>query len=562
MLSTIGSAVLLALPSLVIANTLPIFSVQNSFRDPSRARELIKNLYQNSGQPTYLGSRLVINAPDNSSTVEIDTLSGGIWSADNTRLWNVSHAKRPKAFEKAKGKAKSFADDLIKQHGLLPVAQKDSPFSFDYVGTSSTQVSREDGHLKGKDFTREEFQLDVSANYRAQLTLPGRGKVPIVGGGGKFQFTFEDSGRLIGHHGVWREVQGSGTEYPVISQKESDKQFAAATRNLTILNFNSSLAYYAAPTGEVQNHLYPVYVYHATAKFGNRTVDLRETILPASTFGTELKDLNLKPDCSAPQEKKPKVNQNTSSGNEKRASKRKAKRNSNSLDSWELGTEWLGKPWGLSQTQANAAGVRMLLFDWLFGLFGGGKKWVSNFDWGDYLVWESDWNKYDDNWVDAVDLMFYTGHASGDGWVTSDGFVDHSIVGSSPEDPGDLWGQLDMEWLVVAACGPHQDDSIVAGGGNVFDRWRGVFDGLHLFLGYATVTADTSGEGSRLVKYATQGSTLIDSWFRTAKEVQNSDVYVTAMWIGDSKNDHLPGHGSMSTDQPPTASRWIMWSKC
>ena len=125
--------------------------------------------------------------------------------------------------------------------------------------------------------------------------------------------------------------------------------------------------------------------------------------------------------------------------------------------------------------------------------------------------------------------MFYTGHASGNGWVTAPRgsdptFVDHSIVGRSPENPGDLWGQLDLEWLVIAACGPYQDDGFVTGGGNAFDRWRGVFDGLHVFLGYGSVSSDTADEGTRLVRYARRGATLVDSWFRTAKELQSSDV--------------------------------------
>ena len=574
MISLSNALPLVLLPSAIVAQTLPVFSVKNSFQGASRAHELIKNLYNNAGTPTYTNSRLIVQAPDNSSIVEIDTLSGGIWTADNTRLWNTSHAQHLGVFEKGKHGCKNAAENLIKQHGLLPAVEKGSPITFEFAGTSGTYLSKEDGHAEGNSFKREEFQLDTSVNYRAQVTLPGRDQIPVVGGGGKFQFTFEENSRLIGHHGVWRDVQGSGVDYSVIPQEDSDAQFSNATKSLSILSFNSTLAYYSAPFGQVQSFLYPVYVYHATAKFDNHTVELRETILPASTFGTELPGLSLKPDCAAPKEKKTKSN-DTATVKTPKAPKshspkspgkanrtRRAHRRGLDDSTWEFGTEWLGQPWGLSQT--NAAGIRNLLFNFVlfpFSLI----TWTNRFDWGDNLVWESDWNRNDDVWVDTVDLMFYTGHANGDGWVTAapdSTFVDHSIVGANPENPGDLWGQLDLEWLVVAACGPHQDDRIVAGGGNAFDRWRGVFDGLHLFLGYATVTADTAGEGSRLVQYAKGGATLKDSWFRTAKETQGGDVWVTAMWSGESGNDHLPGHGSMAKDQDAGAQRWLMWSKC
>ncbi|KAI4156897.1 MAG: hypothetical protein L6R39_000943 [Caloplaca ligustica] len=563
------------IPLRIDAHTLPVFPVTSTFTGESRAHELLKNLYNNAGTPTYVGSSLIVRAADNSTTVELDTVSGGVWTADNTRLWNTSLAKTVGHFEKLNGSCKSTADRLIRQHKLLPVPEKGSPFTVEFAGTSATQLSREDGDVNGSEFKREEFQLDVSANYRVKLTLPARGVVPIVGGGGNFQFTFDDRNRLIGHHGVWRTVQGKGVEYSTIEQHDSDAQFAQATKNLKIVNFKSTLAYYSAPSGEIQNFLYPVYVYHATAEFGNQSVELRETVLPATTFGTEIPNLDLKPGCGAPNDTKPKSEpggpvekphkgpkRSTSKGSSRRT---RTERRGLDDSSWEFGTEWLGKPWGLSQTQANAAGIRNLLFDFIFSLFsGGGVQWTNRFDWGDNLVWETDWNRNDDTWVDSVDLMFYTGHANGDGWVTAEPdstFVDHSVVGARPENPGDLWGQLDLEWLVVAACGPHQDDRFISGGGNAFARWRGVFDGLHVFLGYGTVTADTALEGARFVKYARGGATLVDSWFRTAKEIQTSGVWVTAMWSGSAGQDHLPGHGSVTGDQPASARRHLMWSR-
>ncbi|KAL8708076.1 MAG: hypothetical protein Q9220_007008 [cf. Caloplaca sp. 1 TL-2023] len=556
-------------PSIILAQTLPVFAVTNGFQGDSRARQLIKGLYSNAGTPTYRGSTLVLNAFDNSSVVEIDTLSGGIWSADNTRLWNTSLTKTAEEFGKVNSSTRGSAERYIKSFKLLPTPEKGSPFTFEFAGTSGTFLSKEEGPINSTSLHRENFQLDISANYHARLTLPEKGDIPIIGGGGNFQFTFDSSSLLIGHHGVWRQVQGNGVEYPVIAQNDSDAAFAQATKDIKIVSFNSTLAYYSAPFGRIQNHLYPVYLYHATAQIDNQTVELRETMLPASTFGTELAGLDLKPDCSAPKENSTKPEQPTTQPSNSTGSSRKARRVARrGLDdaTWEVGTEWLGKPWGLSLTQSNAAGVRNVLFDFLLNIFSGGIRWTSRFDWGDSLVWESDWDRNDDIYVDNVDLMFYTGHANSNGWVTAahgsdPTFVDYSIVGTSPQNPGDLWGQLDLEWLVVAACGPHQDDRFVKGGGNAFDRWRGVFDGLHIFLGYGSVTADTDEEGRKLTSYAVGGATIVNSWFRTAKEVQTRGVWVTAMWSGDAGQDHFPGHGSIAADSTASAQRYLMWSQ-
>ena len=41
--------------------------------------------------------------------------------------------------------------------------------------------------------------------------------------------------------------------------------------------------------------------------------------------------------------------------------------------------------------------------------------WQKGFNWGDAALFELDWNQYDDSYMDAVNFVFYTGHANGDG---------------------------------------------------------------------------------------------------------------------------------------------------
>ena len=117
---------------------------------------------------------------------------------------------------------------------------------------------------------------------------------------------------------------------------------------------------------------------------------------------------------------------------------------------------------------------------------------------------------------------------------------------------------------------------LAAGGGDVLQRWDGAFDGMHILLGYGAITFDNSDEGRKIAQYAKSGSTLINSWFRAAKEIQPStngsaapdgpNVYVGAMWVGrggiDPVNDHAWDFGSVSAD--PSSPSWLaaMWTLC
>jgi hypothetical protein len=238
---------------------------------------------------------------------------------------------------------------------------------------------------------------------------------------------------------------------------------------------------------------------------------------------------------------------------------------------YEAATSWIGNFGGLGGSQNNAKGF-------VDGLSDAG--WQILFNWGDTNAWEDDWHENDDNYVDAADFVFYTGHADGDGWMLVDpasGQADSLTageVGANAANPGDIWGQQDLEWLTIAACGPLEDDLLSPGGGNVLDRWDGAFDGLHLLMGYGAVTFDNEVEGKTLVKYAREGKTLIDAWFRTAQEVQPAEngwgppfgprVYVGAMWATKSgqtspSDDHLWGYGSVAPDPKSPDGFACMW---
>jgi hypothetical protein len=109
----------------------------------------------------------------------------------------------------------------------------------------------------------------------------------------------------------------------------------------------------------------------------------------------------------------------------------------------------------------------------------------------------------------------------------------------------------------------------------VLDRWGGAFDGLHQMLGYGGITYDNQEEGETVIEYARDGETVINAWFRTAKEIQPStngasppngpDIWVGAMYVyrsGETSpaGDHIWKHGSVAPDPSSPNVRACMWT--
>jgi hypothetical protein len=221
--------------------------------------------------------------------------------------------------------------------------------------------------------------------------------------------------------------------------------------------------------------------------------------------------------------------------------------------------------------EANAGGLLAALSD---------SGWVVNFNWGDADAYHSDWNVNRDRWADAADLIYYTGHARGIGWMLVDSA--QSTVGNlqyktltSMDTASAPFGAQDLEWIVISACGPLQDNLInPPGGGDAILRWRGAFNGLHILLGYGSVTFDYAEEGRRFAEYALEGKTIIHAWFRAAVETQpptngrnppdGPGIWAGAIWarkpgVPSPFNDHLWGHGNVAPDPTPPEKWSIMW---
>ena len=528
---------------------LPVYEVAHKSPEPEGLTMLATELFgAKHAELEELDGRVV--ARQNGIAVELHTASGGIFAADQSRLRDP-HA-RPSL--PSAEKAYALAGELLERHNLLPDLGSDD-FELTNIGAGGSLVAvRSNGR-------RSHHALDVQARYAVTLRNPGvegePERLPMIGGGGKVSVTFGGGAKPIGLMNGWRTVTGKRM-VEAIDVREATERFTEFTKHLELTDVRSYLAYHAAPAHTSQELLTPVYVFGATivADDGER-VPMRLVSIPATEFGPEIPHYKPQP------ARKP----------QKRESRSTSVPRGPAANPSEAGTSWIGMLGGLGGSQQNAQGfVDSLAAD----------GWTVNFNWGDANAWESDWDANDDNYLDTADFVFYTGHANQNGWMLANPGTQNlvqltpSVVGSVPQTPGDRWGQQDLEWVIVAACGPLQDDIISAGGGDVLSRWEGAFDGLHTLMGYGAVTNDNTEEGRRVVQYSREGTPVIDAWFRTAQEIQPStngysapngpDVWVGAMYVAkpgaDPRQDRIWGHGTVAPDPSSPTDLVCMWTTC
>ena len=105
------------------------------------------------------------------------------------------------------------------------------------------------------------------------------------------------------------------------------------------------------------------------------------------------------------------------------------------------------------------------------------------FDWRGVNAWEDEFEEPayggdDYNWIDSVDIGWYTGH----GWPG--GFTFKSSVDETSITPAEIqWGDTALNWMQLESCNVLQDTN---GFNNYFDRWLPTMDGLHILNGFDT----------------------------------------------------------------------------
>jgi hypothetical protein len=489
----------------------------------------------------------------NKRLVEVDRRSGHWFLADMNSLWNpLAKPSLPDA-----EKAQSIASDFAERFKLLPRDQ----FVSAKLGsiTETAAIADAPGAVKSV--------LDRQVNYEFQVNVDGR-SIPVVGGGGQIKISVGDQGRIIGVMGGWRPINGVIEKAEIIPAERVIDEFRRANAGMKLDGLKASLAYYAAPAFEAQAALAPVWVISGMTEIAGKPAPIRKQIVAATA---QYGPVYPKAEKLAPRAIKP-IDQL------KRYVPKKGdeeSRGASLLDviippayaqeGGECGTSWIGVSQGLGGSQGNKQG---------FVNHCRAQGWAVNFDWGDGNAFERDWRADDDSYVDAADLVFYTGHANSWGWNLAnpdDGSMSNGEVGGA----SDIYGQQDLEWVIIAACGPHQSNHFVGSIDNAFDRWRTIFDGLHSFLGYGAVTFDNTSEGGRFMELARSGWGVVDAWFRTAQEIQpatngeaapdGNTVFVTVMYAhnGDhcARNEKIHGVGPTCGDvRGAGQQRHLIWS--
>lgn len=219
--------------------------------------------------------------------------------------------------------------------------------------------------------------------------------------------------------------------------------------------------------------------------------------------------------------------------------------------------------------------------------------WTGEFNWGDSSSWASDFisggaGGDDANWVDDVDMVYFTGHGGpfgiyfkGDTSQSPSVFADnHAADGAS----GNLrLGDRDLEWLALEVCNVLQWEANRHGKTyNVFDRWRGTFRGLHTICSFTTVSWDLPEPGRYFAAYC-DGRWLdvvfgfgfldlnipfpvIDAWFQMTIATQPSAYESAVMYAynggNDPRGDYIHGHGPVSSDPQPGTGQGRVWIAC
>ncbi len=214
---------------------------------------------------------------------------------------------------------------------------------------------------------------------------------------------------------------------------------------------------------------------------------------------------------------------------------------------WELGIH--GSAGNL--TQATAA-ERYGMSYWLSPL----SNWVTKYSYNESTAWEEDFKRADlggtnNNYVDAVDLQFYVGHGSPNGFTFDNASHDDSTLGYN--DCERAWGDNDNEWVALTSCNVLDDAQL--------GQWAQCMNGNHLILGFKTTAyahnnyADT--QAYWFGYYVRNNYTMTQSWFKACDRVQRTKIVRV---IGNELNcfDDKPNLGQVCGDSYDTD--WWYWT--
>jgi hypothetical protein len=194
------------------------------------------------------------------------------------------------------------------------------------------------------------------------------------------------------------------------------------------------------------------------------------------------------------------------------------------------------------------------------------------FDWRGNNAWESDFKDdsrpggHDSQWVDDVDIAWYSGHGGPNGFTFN---TNHTDTILTPADA--YWGNRDLEWLQLQSCNVLQYPS----------RWASSLGGLHILNGFAShagcVAAGLGGPFAQRLFPGPWGGplTVRRAWAAAVIARDPGRVYRSMGPLGapitnaDGKiifpnniGDYFWGQGPTGPDLLPSGGYWVVtgWS--
>lgn len=415
---------------------------------------------------------------------------GRFWYADDHRMWNPANIPDPERLP-GNNAADEAARGLLEDLKLWPTSQPEWKLDCDVaviLRTCSAAAPRSGSGAGGRG-PREDLDVYVGFRTNIEVTDPTTNEVIFAeaqGQGTKIGVVFGENSDVIGLNASWRSIikrklyKVQKPVAPAVREPETSLRSAVVIPDSYRLIYRRTML-------QGQPHLCPYWLFEVRVDNGDRSFRSADVTTPAADF---LADAVGHAETYRSRSVTPKPNPGTGA---------------NAIGvSWRTnGAPHANRDVGLVLAQAAKAG------------------WDVRFAWRDEDAWEPDWSTDAARWVDSCELGYYTGHAAYYGWQLTprikEEFLTSQTIG--PDDHGGTMWRSRLRWIIIAACGPLQDDYVYSPNDNVFE-WAGAFDGFRLLMGFASTIAGFTGEGGRTLELARRGVPLARAWLRAAREAQ------------------------------------------
>ncbi len=572
---------------------LPVFYVVENPVNPTRARELAlalgieTNIIASDGSIRYLDKDLFQHLP----MVPLgpgQADEDGYIPTEERFDFGAIKAIQPLAEDEARLRAVS----ALQKAGLNP-----------------RRASIRVGHSRFQAVSaRGEAVADVALDTQVDFDTVTPNNYPLHGPGASIKVVFNGQGKVTQLQYAYR-VLAEGSRAAILSGQQAQRRAAAqyfgvdeaqvllqgscarVQAQAGNLCLQSELIYYAPPMGPPVTQIAPHYLFTGRFSLDGTTMEIRRLLVPAIASAPVVglsvtSDGNLAVEGKAEvrggkapytytwassttsltlNAQEPSIRYNVSSREAvSRETLSVVVTDAEGISAWASQAVTVNAPAPTARAAPQALAARTVGAAWVGASqnlpysarnVGGFLKQVSEagvqvaFNFGEQLAYQSDFARDTDSFgIDSVDLGFYTGHANGLGFS----FVTERKKRFFYSEQAS-WGERDLEWLIIAACGPLQESEF---GIPWWRQWGSAFNGLHLLLGYANTTYDNSQEGLSLGQGIFEHSlSLRQAWASAASSIQTPVEIYAVMGVWDARgvnnyNDHFWGLGPVGPDIP------------